>query len=55
MIPLIIQFIFNKILITLAVALYLSLQFNKDAKLLLLFRLAFELGSLLPYVVSLFQ
>ena len=35
MIPLIIKFMFDKIIVTFAFALYFSIKFNEDAKLLL--------------------
>ena len=54
MIPQIIHFMFSKIFVTLGIALYLSIEFNEDAKLLMLFLLAFELGSWLSYLVSIY-
>ena len=54
MIPQIIHFMFSKIFVTLEVALYLSIEFNEDAKLHMLFLLAFELGGMLLYFISIY-
>ena len=54
MIPRIVHFMFHKIFVTFGVALYLSIEFNEDTKLLILFLIAFELGNLFSYFVSVY-
>ena len=55
MILLFIKYIIDKILLNFAFAIYFYINFTEDARLLLKFLLAFELGNILSYIISLFQ
>ena len=49
MFPPIVIFIFNNIIVTFLFALYLSLVYNEDSRLLMVYLFSFELGALFSY------